>query len=261
MKLIVLFLASVFAFNTFAGTNRTGTDERIHICQTDNEATPLGKNQKFRVHVIAGESIRLTRLSDKKWFTATPSINSSAYVFAKDKRAGNLWPKGKSGYLFDVEDNKMTVAHQVSPGAYENTRLTCELARVISELDPLSPTEAALQDIGEEAQLANGGYEVSKFNLSSFDKENEVVALEKMAKEWEGCTWTPMSDRQEILKMIRTTAFDPDAARKIKALEKKPGLLEVIAIISDDDISCSQRYVWIFTEDGYKLDLSYSQGD
>ena len=253
MRPFLILLTLLLSFNVQAA--RTETDERIHACTSDADSKYLGKNQEFRVHVVAGDYIKVTRLADKKSIRAKQ--NDLAYVYG----AGDLGSR-RGGYLFDVnERGEMTIAIGVGPGSYENERLSCTLVRQVQELDPMTATEKTLTEIAENAALANGSADVNKFDLKKFDRSKEQAKLATWKKNWPGCKWRTYVTREKIFNMIEKDAYDPESAAKLKAIEKSPGLFNMIALASDDSISCSQRYVWVYTSDGYKLSLMYSQGD
>lgn len=252
MKKLIALLTFIFAWNVQAA--RSGTDERIYQCVTDQNAQQLGPNEVFKVHVIRGREMTLTRQSDGK-IVKSEGNSSGYYIIYKTEDT-------EGGYMSNIDENgRLIVAYRLGLGVYANNRLSCTQTQVISEYAPLTKTELALQDIGNNAPLANGQYDFSAFDLKTFDLATEWAKIEKLGNGWEGCSWTRLTDHKEILKMVKEDAGDPDAARKIKRLEREPGLIEMIGYKSDDDISCSQRWVWLYTRDGYKLELEYSQGD
>lgn len=259
-----VLMACVLMTTVFAPKNaraaRAGVDERIHMCISEAGSKRLGDREKFRMHIVADQYIQLTRLSDKKRLKA--DYNGSAYIFKGDATPQSLIGKRKSGYMFDVNSSgELTVAFGVGPGTYESERLSCKLVRQVRSLEPLSETEAKLVEIGDGANVANGSYETSKFDLNSFDLKKEQAELDRLRKGWPGCKWQRETDRATIYKLMDEEAYDPDTTKRVKALESKPGLFNIIALISDSEIQCSQRYFLIYTADGYKLSLLYSQGD
>src|SRR5436309_1540532 len=88
MKLFIILFLFFSTLNAFA---RGAIDERIYICETGSQEKYLGKNEKYRVHVIAGQKMKFTRLSDKKWFL-TETNGSGYYVFVHSDKGGNFWP-------------------------------------------------------------------------------------------------------------------------------------------------------------------------
>jgi hypothetical protein len=256
-KSLIHFSVLVIALS--AQAERTGKDERIWDCMTDANSKQLGANEKYTVHEIAGLELIMTRLSDGQ-FGKLITNGSGYYVTPMDFDSSTLWISGTPAYSSGVEENgEMIFAYGINQGTYENNRLQCTINRVVSEFDPLTETELILIDIGANASLAKGYFETRKFNVKKLNMAAEKKKLKK--ESFEGCTWTEMADQKEILKMIKTEAEDADAAKKIAKLVQKPGLIDMIALISDNDISCSQRYVWLYTVDGVKLELMYSQGD
>ncbi len=253
MRPFLILITLLLSLNAQAA--RTGTDERIHSCTSDSDAKFLGKNDAFRVHVVAGDNIKITRLSDGASFSAKE--NGMAYVFNKSLLGGR-----RGGYLFDVDQQgEMTVAYGESEGVYENERLTCTLVRQVQELEPMSETEKTLTDIAANANLANGSSDVSKYDPKKFDLKKEQAKLAERKKHWSGCKWRTYVTNPRVYTLIAKDADDRETAAKLKSLEKSVGFLKMIALASGDEIDCSQRYVRIYTADGYKLSLMYSQGD
>lgn len=256
---LIFFFSFTFSVNALA--ERTGKDERIWDCTTDANAKQLGPNEKYTVHEVAGVELVMTRLSDGKFGKLT-SNDSGYYVTPNKLDPSTLWTSGTPGYSAGVEnEGKMHFAYGVDKGTYQGNRLKCTIHTIVSEFDPLTETEKTLIDIGENANLANGTYETRKFDVNTLDISAEKANLKMETIGFENCTWTEMSDQKEILKMIKVGADDADASKKIAQLVKRPGLLDMIALISDNDVSCSQSYVWLYTADGVKLELMYSQGD
>lgn len=74
-------------------------------------------------------------------------------------------------------------------------------------------------------------------------------------------SWEKVEGLDKILPLIEEHTYDPDASDSLKKMIRKPGFLHAIAYVSDDDISCSNTLVRLYSKDGIRLELFYSQGD
>jgi uncharacterized protein (UPF0297 family) len=258
MKIVLTLIALLISTDAFA--MRYGRDERIYACTSGPEAELVGPNEKFSVHIVEFEDLTITRLSDGKFLTF--AFKNSIYDIPENRDHGDLWPADNDdGYLYN--DLKKTGHLLITRNkATKYTRVDCVEEKVISEYSPLTPTEEAMIKIGDEANLGNGGYDFLRFDAKTFDLEKEKKALvAEFDGRWAGCTWEMIEGYDNIIKEIKTTAYDSLAARRVNALNKKVGFIGAIAYVSDRDVSCSNTIVWLYTKDGIKLDLTYSQGD
>lgn len=253
----LLSLMIVFAsLNAFAV--RYGRDERIFTCTSDAKATYIGANQKFQVHVVDKEEIKLTRMADGKF--AHGKMSSWVYSFESSTQAGALLP-GFSGY-FSRHEDEFSVVVRASSNSYKSDNLeNCLLERVISAYDPLTPTEQKMEAIMEIANVGNGGYDFFRFDVNTIDFNAEKSEMKAQGDRWERCTWEYQEGFENIVKLVAEHTWDEATAEKIAALEKNPGVITAFAYVSDDDISCSNTIINVYTQDGIKLELFYSLGD
>ena len=118
-----------------------------------------------------------------------------------------------------------------------------------------------LKRIGETASdyLGNGGYDTGRYVVSKFDKSKAIKELNKRA--FKGCTWETLENRRESIAAIKRDAGATQTAEELMKMYDQKRLKAVIAIQSDNDISCSRLYVEVYTNDGYKLLLDFDGSD
>jgi hypothetical protein len=254
--LVVLSLALTCA-NAFAG--RSGTDERIHMCTVKDGQKYIGTG-KIRVHVKAGEFIKVTRMSDKKYVEMEPG-RDDAYVIAKDGKGGDLWPAKTEAYMYDVDakDGSFTIAYGISDSTYDNIQLSCELVKTISKLDKETPSEKRLNEIVGEVEYGNGGWEVSKYDTDKFSLSAERSALLK--RRFKGCKWDLAEGKKDAFKSVNAIYEGSKVVDILKKIDKDPGIKEILALVSDSDVSCSRAYIRVFTADGYKVEMNVDGSD
>lgn len=231
-------------------------DERIHMCDyKDKERHLLGKGP-FRVHVKVDEFIKVTRMKskDRKFIRMVPSQSgANTYVPTHTKEGGDLWTRG--AYMFDVDQKKkeLVIALQASDNAYDLTTLDCQLVATISKPDPMSETEKRLSKIASDIEVGNGGWEVTKIDPKKFSLDVERRALRKM--QFKDCTWEFAEGLTEVNTLLNKSESGQQAIAKLKSLRPNPGIDEILATTSDNDIACSRAYIYLFTKDYYKLEL------
>lgn len=259
MKSYLLVLMAPLMISVNASAERVGKDERIYICESDSEAKFVQKNKKFRARVVHEEYIRLTRLSDKAWLKAKSYAGvSGTYLFDTEK--SGTWTRALSGYLAGVDERgKLRVSVAVKPGHYERDILTCKLARVISEYEPLTDTEKFFDDMLREINMGNGSSDFKRYIVTDLDLDDEWAQLRKHRRK--GCTFTEERGKRAVISVIKKDADDAATALKLEELDATVGVRAWIADVSDGDISCSLTHVWVYTEDGVKLEIFYDQGD
>ncbi len=118
-----------------------------------------------------------------------------------------------------------------------------------------------LQRIGEGASeyLGNGSYNTARYVVSKFDKTKAIQVLNK--RKFRGCTWTTVTTRREAISLIKTEKDARNTAEELMKMYDQKRLVAVIGLLSDNDVSCSRYFVEVYTNDGYKLYLDFSNDD
>lgn len=257
MRAVLALLVLISSSSALA--TRYGRDERIYSCLSDSKSVEIGANQAFQLHVVDRTEITITRKADGAFMHA-PASRGGYFLFGPGESTGNLLPG--SGYISSF-NGSYDIAIQTGRGQYKNggTISNCTQIKVISEYDPMTETEKLVESIGDEAGLNNGGYDFTRFDRKTLNMSTEKNELIEEGKDWEQCTWEMVEDFPTILKLIAEHNYDDVTAEKIKQLTKTPGLTHALAYVSDDDISCSNTIVRLYTKDNIRFELYYQMGD
>jgi hypothetical protein len=118
-----------------------------------------------------------------------------------------------------------------------------------------------LERIAEQASeyIGNGDSSTGRYVVSKFDKTKAIQALNK--RKFEGCTWTTVTSRREAISLIKTEKDARNTAESLMKMYDQKRLKAVIGLLSDNDVSCSRYFVEVYTNDGYKLNLNFSNDD
>ena len=256
-----LLLLLIIASSSSAFATRYGRDERVFSCTSSSDSADIGANQYFDVRVVDLQEITITRHSDGAFVNA-PANQGSYFLFGEGRSNGNLLAASASGYI-NAHNGSFHVSIQTAPGRYQRGGLleNCQLTKVVSEYSPLTATEKLLSKIGDNANVGNGGYDFTRFDARALDMSQEKNELIEEGKGWEQCTWEMVEDFPTILKLIAEHNFDKETAEKIKRLSQKPGLINAVAYVSDNDVSCSNTIVRLYSKDHIRFELYYQLGD
>jgi hypothetical protein len=116
-------------------------------------------------------------------------------------------------------------------------------------------TYQELKEIGENANVGNGDYSLSKYSPTRFDKAASITNLKKLR--FSGCSWSVIEYRRDAIDEIKSFASDDSTAEALTILYQEKKIKSILALQSDNEEACSRLYVKIYTNDGYVLQINY----
>ncbi|MFL5783122.1 MAG: hypothetical protein ACJ76H_00850 [Bacteriovoracaceae bacterium] len=119
-------------------------------------------------------------------------------------------------------------------------------------------TQQLLQDIADNADVANGNAEVKK---GSFNQKAADAQMKNWKSRWDNCTFTKPYVDDKALSSLLKYSDDSVTVNAIKELQKSHLVTKVYGYETDNDIACSQVWINVYTKDGYVLELWYGLGD
>ncbi len=120
-------------------------------------------------------------------------------------------------------------------------------------------TAEVLQAIADNANVGNGGAEVSK---KAFTSAEGAKMLKYWKGRWDNCTFSkPYTSNKAAISAVKDYGFDEDTAKTLVKLEKAGKIAKVYGFETDHDIACSQMWINVYTVDGYALEIWYGMGD
>jgi hypothetical protein len=126
-----------------------------------------------------------------------------------------------------------------------------------------STTKEDLQAVADGAALANGSFEIHAYNVERFDVEAAKKKVRKIEGIWKNCgPWKHTEHRRETIAMVKKVDFEEGTAGKqLEKLYAQKRIKAMFGAKSNSNIECSITEVHVYTNDGYFLELYYSQGD
>lgn len=126
-----------------------------------------------------------------------------------------------------------------------------------------SDLKSELQKIAENANVANGGTEIKKYDIDSLDIEKSMDSdMKIIKKEYPKCgPFKKTVYRRDTIEAINKKAFDPDTAKALTDLYNQGKIVKMYSILTNNDIDCSRMWVEVFTSEGLLLELYYGMND
>ncbi len=124
-------------------------------------------------------------------------------------------------------------------------------------------TKDILQEIADNAEVANGSTEVKEYNAKTLDVSKELSNDLKVAqKHWDGCgPFKTTTYRRDSIRALEEYSHDQKVIDALMHLYQEKKISKSYSISTNHNVECSQIWVEIFTTDGYRLSLWYGLGD
>lgn len=148
-------------------------------------------------------------------------------------------------------------------------KLKVALFLMVSGLSALSSagvndTKTLLTQIGQNADVGNGSWDVKTYDVSTFDVTKAIASdLKEAQQQYPKCgKYSTIPYRRDSIKEIGKAASDNKTVDALSALYKQGKIAKMYAIHNDmHNIDCAQLWVEVYTTDGFLLEINYGEND